>query len=276
MATIERSCVLPYKQLLPTWRNGNWLQYRGLCVDGQYGDASVIADILATGVHVVVRKRGYQIFGQPQVQAALAHEPVATIVTRESQVTYQLFDLPQIALAADLAPVRLLITRRAWHGEVIFVGKVIGEWVYEQYVTTLPCEGFLATDVLDLYQGRGAFEGILADEDREGDPDRWCSLSPCGQECWQVVWQWVWNLRLALAAGSTDDVLRSIEWAPEHDGTPQTIAVPVPEDSPTYGPLEWARPRGGRLAATDFVLQEDGLLRCPQGPRGAQRDAHRR
>lgn len=190
-------------------------------VDGQYGDASVIADILATGVHVVVRKRGYQIFGQPQVQAALAHEPVATIVTRESPVTYQLFDLPQIALAADLPPVRLLITRRAWHGAASSVDKVIGEWVYEQYVTTLPCEGFLATNVLDLYQGRGAFEGTLADEDREGDPDRWCSLSPCGQDCWQVVWQWVWNLRLALAAGSTDDVLRSIEWAPEHAGTPR-------------------------------------------------------
>src|SRR5262249_14821412 len=41
---------------------------------------------------------------------------------------------------------------------------------------------------LDLSQGRGAFEGTLADEDREGDPDRWCSLTPCGQEFWQIVW----------------------------------------------------------------------------------------
>jgi hypothetical protein len=68
-------------------------------------------------------------------------------------------------------------------------------------VTTLPADGFLATDVLDLSQGRGACEGTLADEDQEGDPDRWCSLTACGQECWHIVWQWVWNLRLACSAG---------------------------------------------------------------------------
>lgn len=234
-------------------------------VDGQYGDARIIAKILATGTHVVVRKKGFQILDHPRIQAALTHAPVATIITQESQVTYELFDLPDMVLDADMPAVRLLLTRRAWHGEPISVGKVIGEWVYEQYVTTLPCEGFLATDILDLYQGRGAFEGTLADEDREGDPDRWCSLSPCGQECWQVLWQWVWNLRLALSVGISDDVLRSMEWAPEHEGTPQTIAVPVPNETPTYGPLEWARARGSRFAATDFVLQKDGRLRCPQG-----------
>jgi hypothetical protein len=70
-------------------------------------------------------------------------------------------------------PVRLLVTRRAWkRGEPISVGKVVGDWVYEHFVTTLSPDGFLATDVLDLYQGRGAFEGTLADEDQEGDPDR--------------------------------------------------------------------------------------------------------
>jgi hypothetical protein len=80
-----------------------------------------------------------------------------------------------------------------------------------------------------------------------------------------VIWQWVWNLRLALSVGISDDVLRSMEWAPEHDGTSQTIAVPVLDETPTYGALEWARARGDRIAATDFVLQEDGQLRCPQG-----------
>ncbi len=35
----------------------------------------------------------------------------------------------------------------------------------------------------------------LADEDDEQDPDRWCSHSAWGQECWQLVSQWVWNLR---------------------------------------------------------------------------------
>ena len=152
-------------------------------VDGQYGDSSVMADIVASGVHIVVRKRGYRWLHHPRVQAVLAQEPAATWTTRESQVTYEVFDLPQMLLEDGTTAVRLLLPRRAWkHGDPISVGKVLGDWGYEQFGTTLPPDGFLATDVLDLYQGRGAFEGTLADEDQEGDPDRWCSLTPCGQE----------------------------------------------------------------------------------------------
>src|SRR5437588_328214 len=39
---------------------------------------------------------------------------------------------------------------------------------------------------------------VLADEDIEEDPDRWCSYSECGQELWQIACQWVWNLCLCL------------------------------------------------------------------------------
>ncbi len=38
----------------------------------------------------------------------------------------------------------------------IAVGKRVGEWVYELFFTTLPTDGFLVEDVLDLYHGRGA------------------------------------------------------------------------------------------------------------------------
>jgi hypothetical protein len=234
-------------------------------LDGQYGDGSVIAAIVATGIHIVVRKRGYALLEHPLVQAAIAHEPVATITTQESHVTYELFDLPTVPLDGEISPVRLILTRRAWKGEPISVGKVLGNWVYEQFVTTLPSAGFLAADILDLYQGRGAFEGTLADEDREGDPDRWCSLTACGQEFWQIVWQWVWNLRLALQAGCMDAPVRSLEWAPPSDAPAQFVAMPLPHQEPTYGPLEWARSYAGRLGAEAFPLQDDGTLRCPTG-----------
>lgn len=237
-------------------------------LDGQYGDSAVIADSVASGLQIVVRKRGYRWLDHPRVQAVLTHEPVARITTRESQVTDEIFDLPQMLLEDGATSVRLLLTRRAWkRGDPIAVGKVLGDWVYEHFVTTLPLEGFLATDVLDLYQGRGAFEGTLADEDREGDPDRWCSLSAPGQELWQIVWQWVWNLRLAFSAGCTDAPLRQMEWAPPHTGPTQSLAEPAPQEEPKYGPLEWARAWGGRLGAEAFPLQEDGMLLCPQGVR---------
>ena len=94
------------------------------------------------------------------------------------------------------------------------MGKRIGEWVYEIFITTLPTEGFLVEDVLDLYHGRGAFEAVLADEDVEEDPDRWCSYTECGQELWQVAGQRVWNLRLSLGQTLQKAELREIEWAP--------------------------------------------------------------
>jgi hypothetical protein len=40
-------------------------------VDGQYGDISVIAQIRETGLHLLVRGRGYTLLEQPQVQAVL-------------------------------------------------------------------------------------------------------------------------------------------------------------------------------------------------------------
>jgi hypothetical protein len=145
------------------------------------------------------------------------------------------------------------------------VGKRIGEWVYEIFITTLPTEGFLVEDVLDLYHGRGAFEAVLADEDVEEDLDRWCSYTECGQELWQVAGQWAWNLRLSLGQTLQKADLREIEWAPPKE-TPPLLLIKEPVE--VYGPWEWAGAFGratGRFGAEDFVLQEDGKLRCPAG-----------
>src|SRR5262249_25173667 len=69
------------------------------------------------------------------------------------------------------------------------------------------------------------------------------------------------------------DVLRSHcarwsgEWAPPHPqmGAAHTMAEPAPGEETAYGPLTWARARGGRLGAEAFALQDDGTLRCPHG-----------
>jgi hypothetical protein len=105
-----------------------------------------------------------------------------------------------LELGEGLSPVRVIVTRHPAlpPGKDIPVGKRVGEWVYEVFITRLSADGFLMEDVLDLYQGRGAFEAVLADEDVEEDPDRWCSYTECGQELRQIACQWVWNLRLSL------------------------------------------------------------------------------
>jgi hypothetical protein len=108
----------------------------------------------------------------------------------------------------------------------------------------------------------------LADEDRAGDPDRWCSYSPAGQELWQVVWHWVWNLRLALGRQLVAAPVRSIEWAPAPTAAPPPVAVPLDQPAETYGPWQWARQWGraaGRLGANTFTLRADGQVQCPAG-----------
>jgi hypothetical protein len=146
------------------------------------------------------------------------------------------------------------------------VGKRVGEWVYELFMTTLAADGFLVEDILDLYHGRGAFEAVLADEDVEEDPDRWCSYTECGQELWQIACQWVWNLRLTLGRTMQGGELREIEWAPPKEAPPFVVAAENPPEE--YGPWQWAAQFGratGRFGADAFVLQENGRLRYPAG-----------
>jgi len=63
---------------------------------------------------------------------------------------------------------------------------------------------------------------VLADEDAEEDPYRWCSYTECGQELWQIMCQWVWNLRLSLGQTMQEAELREIEWAPPKKLSPSS------------------------------------------------------
>jgi hypothetical protein len=137
----------------------------------------------------------------------------------------------------------------------------------------LPQQAFLPSDVLDLYFGRGGFESSLADEDQEEDADRWCSGTPWGQECWQILAQWVWNLRMELSQRTWPSELRTTQLAEAL--TPETAAAVEVSPLPQVHALEasapqvtgqWARaPRPGLFAGRDFTPQEDGTLRCPAG-----------
>lgn len=107
---------------------------------------------------------------------------------------------------------------------------------------------------------------VLADEDVEEDPDRWCSYTQCGQELWQIAWQWVWNLRLTLGKTMQEGQTREIEWAPAKPAP--AFLVPEENASQEYGTWQPAVAFGwaaGRFGADAFVLQENGTLRCPAG-----------
>jgi hypothetical protein len=237
-------------------------------LDGQYGDVPVITQLILAGVSFVTRSRGYQLLEHPQIQGVLAHPPTASVRRMNSGEIVELFDGGWLELGEGLPHVRVIVARHPAPaaGKDIAVGKRVGEWVYELFLTTLAADRFLVEDVLDLYHGRGAFEAVLADEDIEEDPDRWCSYTECGQELWQIACQWVWNLRLALGQRMQGDQIREIEWAPPKEAPPVLVIEENPPEE--YGPWRWSAAFGratGRFAAESFVLQENGTLLCPAG-----------
>jgi hypothetical protein len=55
-------------------------------LDGQYGDAAVIAQLILAGVYLVTRGRGYQLLVNPQIQRILAHPPTASVTASNTGV----------------------------------------------------------------------------------------------------------------------------------------------------------------------------------------------
>ena len=139
------------------------------------------------------------------------------------------------------------------------VGVTRADVVYELFFTQLPQQAFTASDVVELYLHRGAFEPALADEDQEIDPDRWCSHTACGQEAWCIVSQWVWNLRLELGHQVEPTPLRTTEFAPAQAEANEQRPVICGYGKPTVA-APW---KAGRFSGQDFALQPDGTLRCP-------------
>lgn len=239
-------------------------------LDGLYGDPIVLAQLIAAGVLFLTRGKRYEILTHPTLQQALAGPPAA-LMTSKTGCIFEVFEAGFLPLYPDGPIVRVIITRHVAPAETtrISVGKRIGEWVYELFFTTLPQEGYLPQDSVDLYYGRGAFECVLADEDIEQDPDRWCSYTAHGQELWQICSQWIWNLRLCLGTQMQAEPLRAIQWAPALT-TPLTTTIACTDVTreKVYGPWQVAPPHSTpfpRFGSHEFLWHDDETLHCPAG-----------
>lgn len=255
-----------------------------LRLDGLYGTASVLARIQQYGLSFLTRGRDYQLLAHPAVQARL-HQPCdAEVQHPETQVRREVFEVGYLTDWLEPLPgfeltCRVVVTRRPAPAdpEQVTVGKLVGAYVYELFLTAHPAARLTAPDIVELYHQRGAFEQVLSDEDVEQDPDRWCSHHPAGQEFWQILNQWVWNTRLELGQIGQDAPLRWTRWSARPAegvpaaGVPAGASVPAmalleKEVVATFGPLEWAgewAKARGRFTGQDFELLADGTLRCP-------------
>ncbi len=228
-----------------------------LRLDGQYGTGAVLADV--SGLAFVTRGKEYSVLDHPLVQARLHLPPDQLQQRPESQLVRSLYDCPAVPVGAEGVSCRVIVATHPADKKKSPVGVTREGIVYELFFTNLPQQTFTACDVVELYLHRGAFEPILSDEDREQDPDRWCSHSAWGQECWQLISQWVWNLRLELGHQLHPDPVRTTEFAPAlPSGSPHT--APASGYAPPQVGLPW---KAGRFSGQDFALQPDGTLRCP-------------
>ena len=245
-----------------------------LRLDGLYGDAAPLIDVLTTGLGVLARSRAYHLLELEVVKLQLLRTPDQVSTHPESGMTRALYDCPVVPLTTAGPEVRLVVATHGAMSSSPSVGVERDGVVYELFVSTLPTPAFTASDVLDLYLHRGSFETVLADEDDEQESDRWYSHTPCGQEFAQILAQWVWNLRLELGQTFSPSELCTTEFAsayvaePVHADEPAELAENMAQSSSipaaVYGPPQWARSSFTHgFPGSAFTSQPDGTLLCP-------------
>ena len=228
-----------------------------LRLDGQYGTGAVLADL--AGFAFVTRGKDDTVLDHPLVQARLHLPPDQLQQRPESQSVRSLYDCPQVPVGPEGVLCRVVVATHPAGNKKSRVGVTRAGVVYELFFTKLPQQAFTASDVVELYLHRGAFEPALADEDQEIDPDRWCSHTACGQEAWCIVSQWVWNLRLELGHQVEPTPVRTTELAPAQAEANEQRPVTCGYGKPTVA-APW---KAGRYSGQDFAHQPDGTVRCP-------------
>jgi hypothetical protein len=237
-----------------------------LRLDGQYGNGAVLSDM--AGFAFVTRGKDYHLLDHPLVQARLHLPPDQFQQRPESQVVRSLYDCPEVPVGPEGVLCRVVVATHPASKKKSPVGVTRAGTVYELFFTNLPQQAFTASDVIELYLHRGAFEPALSDEDQEINPDRWCSHSAWGQECWQTVSQLIWNLRLELGHQLEPTPMRITEFAPAIPEQNAQAATRPTASAPASGydlPTTATSWKTGRFTGQDFPLQPDGTLRCPAG-----------
>jgi hypothetical protein len=231
-------------------------------LDGQYGNGAIVADL--AGLAYIMRGKDYDLLDLESVQTRLVQPSDQQTTHPETGTCRALFDFPDLALSPTGPRTRVIVATHQAAPTKAPVGITRGELVYELFYTALPPGAFTPADVVALYFHRGAFETVLADEDKEQDPDRWCSHTAWGQEFWLILAQWVWNIRLELGHALHPTPMRTTEFAAVQAEPVVTPSSAVQADV-SYKPPVWAISRMGCIAGEHFTPQPDGTIQCPAG-----------
>ena len=85
----------------------------------------------------------------------------------ESDLLRQLYDCPDVPVGPEGLCCRVVVATHPATEKKSRIGHTRKGVVYELFFTQLPQDAFTTCDVVALYLHRGAFEPLLADEDRK-------------------------------------------------------------------------------------------------------------
>src|SRR5207245_8468359 len=111
-------------------------------LDGLYGNAAVLKDILDADLGFIGRCRDYALLDLVSVQAVLARPPVEVCTHPESGALRALYDCPDIPLSAAGPPVRLILASLPATSTSPSIGKKRDGMVYELFATRLAATAF--------------------------------------------------------------------------------------------------------------------------------------
>jgi hypothetical protein len=119
-------------------------------LDGLYGDAAPLLDVLSADLGVIVRSRAYHLLDLDSVKSRLLRAPDHVSTHPESGMTRALYDCASVPLTPAGPNVRLVIATHTGTSSAPDVGIERDGMVYELFVSTLPSRAFTASDVLNL------------------------------------------------------------------------------------------------------------------------------
>lgn len=124
-------------------------------LDGLYGNAAPLADVLHAGLGIIARSKDYALLDLEVVQQRLAHPPDQECTHPESGTYRALYDCPAVPLTLGGPPLRLIVATHPASSTPPSIGVQREDQVYELFVATIPSPAFTPSDVLDLYLHRG-------------------------------------------------------------------------------------------------------------------------
>src|SRR5260370_30053641 len=81
------------------WLTPLRVRRRVIRLDGLYGNAAPLTDVLSTGLGVIARSKEYTLLDRAEMKAVLARPPALVCTHPESGATRALYDCPDISLA---------------------------------------------------------------------------------------------------------------------------------------------------------------------------------